>query len=141
MNQNWSVQIQLYNWWNVLLELYSFWNKLLLNSSIWTGEFWCNLLSDRSDFSVPPSWSSRYFFPKNNFWILLFSQDYFICKVGWLWLDLNTKKWFTRPNLSLIKKRTQPPLTVTNKLPNKTEIEKIPNLRNLFCTVALVIHM
>ena len=40
---------------------------------------------------------------KRFFWFPLLSQDYLVIQIEWLWLDLNTKKWFARPNLSLIK--------------------------------------
>ena len=86
-----------------MFEWYGFWIKLLLNSSICTGRFWFNQLSNHSDFPAPPSWRAKYWSPKEIFWFPFLSQDYFVIQIGWLWLDLNTKKWFARPNLSLIK--------------------------------------
>ena len=86
-----------------MFEWYGFWIKLLLNRSICTGRFWSNQLSFHSDFSAVPSWRAKYLSPKEIFWFPLLSNDYLVIQIGWLWLDLNTKKWFARPNLSLIK--------------------------------------
>ena len=74
-----------------------------MNSSICTGRLWSNQLSNQSNFSALPSWRVKYLSPKEIFWFPLLSQDYLVIQIGWLWLDLNTKKWFARPNLSLIK--------------------------------------
>ena len=86
-----------------MFEWYGFWIKLLLNRSICSGRFWSNQLSMHSDFSASPSWRAKYLSPKEIFWFPLLSNDYLVIQIGWLWLDLTTKKWFARLNLSLIK--------------------------------------
>ena len=47
------------------------------------------------------------------------------------------KKMICSAELESYQKRPVLPLSVTNKLPIKTEHEKMSNLRNLFCIVAL----
>ena len=48
------------------------------------------------------------------------------------------KKMICSAELESYQKRPVLPLSVTNELPIKTEHEKMSNLRNLFCMVALV---
>ena len=87
------------------ISLYSMVLKIfhLLSISNWTTRFWSSQWSNQSKFSASPSWRAKYLSPKEIFWFPLHSQDYFVIQIGRLWLDLNTEKWFARPNLSLIK--------------------------------------
>ena len=124
-----------------MFEWYGFWIKLLLKRSIWTGRFWSNQLSLHSDFSASPSWRAKYLSPKEIFWFPLLSQDYFIIQIGWLWLDLNTKKWFARPNLSLIKNGWYYHYQWQINYQLRPKDEKMSNLRNLFCMVAIAFVM
>ena len=49
------------------------------------------------------------------------------------------KKMICSAELESYQKRPLLPLSVANKLPIKTEHEKMSNLRNLFCMVALLL--
>ena len=71
-----------------------------------------------------------------NFWFPLLSQDYLVIQIEWLWLDLNTKKWFARPNLSLIKNGWYYHYQWQINYQFRPKDEKMSNLRNLFCMVA-----
>ena len=44
-------------------------------------------------------------------------------------------------DLGFYEKRSLPPISVTNRRSRRTEIEKISNFRNLFCTVAMQSHL
>ena len=59
-------------------------------------------------------------------------------KQSWVILTRSeNEKMICSAELESYQKRTLPSLSVTNELPNKTEIQKMSNLRNLFCMVAI----
>ena len=75
---------------------------------------------------------------ERRFWIHSYQLRIFH-KQSWVILTRSeNEKMICSAELESYQKRTLPSLSVTNELPNKTEIQKMSNLRNLFCMVAIL---